>query len=223
MKYKKRSFFIFVLCVMLLPLLVHAMQNNAPLSGVRIVLDSGHGGNDMGASHGGVEEAPLNLKLTLKLKKELESYGCDVVLTRKDENDLASENSLNRKKDDLRKRISIINDERNDLLVSIHMNKYEDERVRGLHVFYSKQFPSSKILASSIQEAVNLQMNQKKEIKPGDFYILNESRIRGVLIECGFISNSEQRKDLMNESYQNQLVKSIAEGILHYFEAYGYI
>ena len=61
-------------------------------------------------------------------------------------------------------------------------------------------------------------MNQVKEIKKGDFFILNQSRIPGILIECGFLSNEEDRNHLLDEKYQNKMVKCLVDGMIQYFE-----
>lgn len=205
--------------LLLVPSYVNSIKNSQALSGVSIVLDSGHGGKDMGASYQGVDEAPLNLAIVKKLEKRLQSLGCNVVLTRKDEHDLANDTAINRKKEDMKKRIEIINDEKNDLLVSIHMNKYPSEEVKGFQVFYQDDL--SKLFAQYIQENANIDLKQNKQIKKGDFYIINNSRIPGVLIECGFISNSEDRHNLNDENYQNKLVECVVKGIVEYFESKG--
>ena len=212
---------VFLISMMLIPSYIKSKQHYKVLSGITIVLDSGHGGKDMGASYQEVYEAPLNLIIVRKLEKALTSLGCNVVLTRRDENDLASSEALNRKKEDMEKRIQIINDEKNDLFISIHMNQYQSEDVKGFHVFYTGKSDSSMALANDIQESANYILNQNKQIKKGDFYILNNSRIQGVLIECGFISNAEDRKNLNQENYQNEIVKCITEGLMQYFEDRG--
>lgn len=217
---KIRWIFILLLALLLfIPSYVKTIQQGRLLSGVTIVLDSGHGGKDLGASEQGVDEAPLNLAIVKKLETKLKTLGCTVILTRKDENDLASATATNRKKEDMNKRIAIINDEKNDLFISIHMNKYQSESVEGFHVFYKDG--TSKLLASYIQENANVALEQDKMITKGNFFILNESRIQGVLIECGFLSNPSDRKNLINESYQNKIVECIADSIIDYFDSKG--
>lgn len=205
--------------LLFIPSYVKTIQQERLLSGVTIVLDSGHGGKDLGASEQGVDEAPLNLAIVKKLETKLKTLGCTVILTRKDENDLASATATNRKREDMNKRIAIINDEKNDLFISIHMNKYQSESVKGFHVFYKDG--TSKLLASYIQENANVALEQDKMITKGNFFILNESRIQGVLIECGFLSNPDDRKKLTSESYQNKIVDCIADSLVDYFESKG--
>ncbi len=193
------------------------------LAGITIAIDSGHGGNDQGASFQDVYEAPLNLEIAKKIEKKLVDMGATIIMTRTDEKDLVNENVLNRKKEDMKKRMEIINDEKNDLMISIHMNKYTSEDVHGIHVFYSDQITSSKEIASLLQNAINQQFSQNKSIKKQDFYLLRNAMIPSVLIECGFLSNASDRNNLQKESYQNQIAECIVQGITAYYQTKGFV
>ena len=126
-------------------------------------------------------------------------------------------------KEELNKKIELallpkdINDEKNDLFISIHMNKYQSESVKGFHVFYKDG--TSKLLASYIQENANVALEQDKMITKGNFFILNESRIQGVLIECGFLSNANERGQLKSRAYHQKLAIVISDGIEDYFHS----
>lgn len=220
---KKKKNILIIILLLLIPTSIYSISRNQLLSGIYIVLDAGHGGRDLGASFYDVDEAPLNLIIVKKLKKQLESLGCQVVLTRNDEHDLSEVTSVNKKKEDMKKRIQIINDEKNDLLISIHMNKYQDESVSGIHVFYQHQNESSKYFAQMIQNEINQNMNQQKQIKQGNFYLLENSRIPSILIECGFLSNQNDRENLQDEHYQDKFVGILVEGILQYYKEKGII
>lgn len=216
----RKLIIIIVICLLfVIPSYIFSYAQAQILSGIVVVLDSGHGGFDKGASVGEVDEAPLNLMIVKKLEKRLVDLGCEVILTRTNENDLSS-SDFNRKKEDMNKRIEMINKERNDLLISIHMNKFQDESVKGLHVFYA---PNSKELAQIIQNEVNMSLNQNKQIKQGDFFLLNHSKITSVLIECGFLSNIDDRNNILDENYQNKLVDCIVNGIIEYYTQFNYI
>lgn len=213
----------FIIFMIMIPAYVYSEKKHKILNGIRVVLDSGHGGKDMGASYAGIDEAPLNLVIVKKIEKRLNELGCKVVLTRFDENDLAQETLLNRKKEDMKNRLTIINDEKNDLFLSIHMNKFQDDTVQGFHVFYASENDASKELASFIQNNANIHLSQNKEIKRGDFYLLNNAHTYGVLIECGFLSNQIDRKNIQKDKYQDKLVECIVQGVVEYFENKGYI
>lgn len=209
---------IFILILLfLIPTTIIAHNNQQLLKGITIVIDAGHGGMDKGTIAQNIEEAPLNLIITKKLEKELLKLGCNVVLTRKDEKHL-SKSSRFSKNEDMKERIRIINDEKNDIFISIHMNQFQNPTVKGLHVFYNPSSKQSLEFATIIQNEINQQLKQNKQIKKGDFYILNKARIPGILIECGFLSNEEDRKHLLDEKHQDKLVNCFIRGMIQYFE-----
>ena len=101
------------------------------------------------------------------------------------------------------------------------MNKFEQSKYRGAQVFYS-EFPNeSELLAKLIQSNIKLiaDQNNNRQIKVNkDVFLLKNTKIPSVLIECGFISNPEEEKLLNDEIYQNKIVYAIYHGILDYFE-----
>lgn len=189
-----------------------------PYKGVVVVLDSGHGGKDDGARNSGVKEQDLNLEITLKLKEQLEGLGMKVILTREDGNDLASADASNRKKEDMLNRVNIINKKKVDFFISVHMNAYADSSVKGSQIFYDKGDEDSHLFASKIQEQIVKVTNSKMEVKTGDYYILKNSNKIGILLECGFISNAEDRENLSDSAYQEELCKAIKQGMMDFLK-----
>lgn len=190
------------------------------LSGIAIAIDPGHGGKDMGASFEGILEDEVNLSISQKLKASLIKRGAHVILTRECDCDLASEQAKNRKKEDMKHRVELLNQENVDLFISIHLNSFINSAAKGPAVFYQKNHPSSPVLAQIIQKQLNDFTNEKKTVKEGDYYILNETQNLGVLIECGFLSNVEERHKLKDEAYQEQLVERIVDAIIEFFGPY---
>lgn len=196
-------------------------KNNAqPLSGVTVVVDAGHGGKDDGASSGDVKEQDINLAIALKLRSELEKAGAAVTMTRDGSYDLASEGAANRKREDMKKRVAIINEEPSDLFISIHLNTYPNVGIHGGQVFYRKEDESSKQLAQIIQTRLNALTQTEKQSKIGDYFILNESERPGVLVECGFLSNAEDREALTQNAYQQRLAELLTQSIQEYLSAF---
>lgn len=225
MKRNRRNIGVFF--VLMLILMYGSTQNVAygiidkkvsTYTGIRIVLDAGHGGKDEGAQYGGLSEKDLNLEIVLKLKKELEYLGIDVVLTRNNGQDLAGRLAKNRKKEDMKNRMRIINDNKVDLFISIHLNAYADEQVNGIQIFYPKNDDDSKYFASYIQTALTHVDAKQMKMKTGDYYLLNHSRKIGILLECGFLSNPQEREKLADESYQNKLAIAIRKGIVSFIK-----
>jgi len=188
-----------------------------------VVIDAGHGGEDPGAiGANGAYEKNLNMEIALEVGKCLKDEGYAVVYTRVDDRLLYSENENIRglrKISDLKNRCKIAAEYPNSIFVSIHMNSYGDSRYSGLQVYYAEKNADSKRLASSIQSTVkrDLQAENNRVIKPGkDMYVLENVDNVAVLVECGFITNSDECEKLSQKEYQKQLSSSIVCGIIEY-------
>lgn len=194
---------------------VNASNLTFPLLGKTIYLDAGHGGVDNGATVNNVHEKDLNLQIVYKLKETLTSAGATVLLTRKDDNDISSHNALYRKKSDFDNRIKLINNSNADLYISIHQNIYQNKKYSGPQVFYVKD---NQKLAEIIQNTLNKYLNTKRKVKTiNNTYMYKLLKKKGILIECGFISNDNERYKLKTEEYQLKLSKIITEGIITYY------
>jgi len=177
------------------------------LSNITIILDAGHGGKDAGTSYKDLYEKDINLKIVKKLKEILETQNANVILTRDGDYDLSTPNAKRRKRSDFDNRIKLINSSNADIYLSIHLNYFNNSIYKGAQVFYNNNLEENKILAEIIQK----KLNKKKEIKKIDssLYMYNKLKIPGVLIECGFLSNPTDRKNLKNAEY----IKKISEEI----------
>lgn len=194
------------------------ISSTSPKSMYTVVIDAGHGGIDGGCEGRttGVTEASLNLDYAKCLQQMMTDFGFKVVMTRTTESGLYNPLAQNKKKDDMKKRRSIIENANADFVISIHMNAYTSSAT-GAQVYYGKDDEPSKDLASNIQGYFikNLQ-NARKEIKVGDYYMLNEINAPSVLVECGFLSNPKEEALLVTEDYKNEVCYSILLGVLEY-------
>ncbi len=188
-----------------------------------IIIDPGHGGFDSGAvAQDGTYEKNLNLAIALKLKSQLLDLGCNIIITREKDEALKSnsEDSEAKKQEDLQKRVEIMNSQRDAIFISIHQNKFEQAGVRGLQVFYSDS-EASQILAQSIQDEWNATLGREnprvEKLDNRNVYVLKNATIPAVIVECGFISNSEELRLLKSEEYQYKISFTILSGILEYF------
>ena len=195
---------------------IAAKRQNNLYQGLVVVVDAGHGGKDGGAQFDGILEERLNLEIAKQVKEELESIGVQVRLTRYGHYDLASKDATNRKREDLQKRIQLINDKDVDLYISIHLNAYPNTGVKGAQVFYKKQDQGSQQLAKEIQYCLRKELDTKMKETTGDYYIVRNSEKTGVLVECGFLSNAIERELLQQKDYQRRIAKSIVLGIRKY-------
>ncbi len=195
-----------------------------PVSGKTIVIDAGHGVPDEGAqSTTGTTEAETNLKIALKLQNLLETSGCNVILTRSDENaiyDLDSTTLRQKKISDIRNRVKIGNESSADIFVSIHLNKIPQGQYWGWQCFYKNGDEKSTNLAKQIQTNLNdaiQKENKRVAMKLDTVYIMKHVEIPISIVECGFLSNPEEEKQLLEDEYQNRLAWGIYNGITDYF------
>lgn len=177
-----------------------------------IVIDPGHGGEDGGAEYMGYIEAELNLKIALKLKDVYEENGYRVVMTRT-ENKSLCDDGFNKRRD-MDKRIDIINSANALYMISIHLNIFSDSRYYGAQTFYSAVNSSSILLADFIQTSIieSLKNTKRQIVKRDNIYLLNKVTIPAVIVECGFLTNDDERNRLIDEEYQRALVWAIFDG-----------
>ncbi len=193
---------------------------------IKILLDAGHGGVDGGVTgvNTGVKESQLNLEVVRKLEKNLISANFTVSLTRKNDAGLYGVATKNLKRKDMEKRRDIILQEKPDIVISIHMNKYSLSTRRGAQVFYKANDESAKILAQSVQDSLNSMEQAVREcsILTGHYYILNCTDYRSIIVECGFLSSPDDEKLLTDENYQDDLSYHILKGVVVYLAKASY-
>lgn len=223
----------FILMTILISVISFSLSSNKddtiqtvslPVTGKTIVLDAGHGYPDYGAeSKNGVKEANLNLVITQKIQSLLEQSGCNVILTRSDENgiyDLNSKTIKQKKVSDIKNRVKIGNESSADAFISIHLNKIPQSQYYGWQAFFKQNNENSEELARSIQEELNSSIqreNKREALKITGKYIIDHVEIPITIVECGFLSNPEEEELLKQDEYQNKLAWGIYNGIMDYF------
>ena len=188
-------------------------------NGITIVLDAGHGGRDGGSvGTNGTIEKNINLEYVLILKNKLTDCGYKVVLTRKDDAGLYSPLAENKKISDMNKRMEIIKKANPNLVISIHMNSFNDSSVNGATTYHKIDDEASIICATLIQKSLMTYCHAKNSLsKDGDYFMLNCSYYTSVLIECGFLSNPEEEKMLNTDEYRKKFADAVCRGVLLYF------
>lgn len=214
------SAFVFLMISAALNIKVSVSSENVK-SMPTIVIDAGHGGEDGGAvSESGVLEKDINLSIANDTSALFYLLGFDVKQTRK--TDIALDNGEDtirkRKVSDMKKRLEIFNSSEENTIISIHQNKFSESKYHGTQIFYSPNNPKSKQLADSIKYSVKglLQPDNERECKKADsgIYLLKNTNNPAVIVECGFISNGEECKNLLDSQYQKQMAFSITAGFL---------
>lgn len=184
-----------------------------------VVVDAGHGGSDPGkVGVNNALEKDINLQIAEMLKKFLEAEDIRVIMTREAEGGLYDEGASNKKVQDMKRRLAIIEEADPVLVVSIHQNSYHEEYVKGAQVFYYQTSEKSKELAELLQEQLRLlDAENKRQAKGNDsYYLLKKTKRAIVIVECGFLSNRAEAEKLVTPYYQEKLAWNIHMGVMKY-------
>lgn len=188
-----------------------------------VVIDAGHGGADPGkVSVDGSLEKDINLQIAKKLQTFLIMEDVDVILTRESDAGLYDENASNKKVQDMKNRVGIIEEKQPALTVSIHQNSYHEEYVHGAQTFYYAGSEKSKELAERIQQVMTLELDKDntRQAKANDsYYLLKKTSSPIVIVECGFLSNNEEAQKLSSDIYQEKVAWAIHLAILQYLNS----
>ena len=167
-----------------------------------VVIDAGHGGHDRGGIPGQrLSEKAYALDLAKRLQRQLQGAGYRAVMTRTRDVFVP-----------LGTRVAIANRYRNAIFVSIHFNSAQRVGARGFETFFYGS--SSYRLAAQIQRnLLRTTRTENRGVKRRGFYVLRKTRIRAVLVECGFLTNPIDGRLVRQSSYREKLAKAIADGI----------
>ncbi|KRQ87782.1 N-acetylmuramoyl-L-alanine amidase LytC precursor [Caloramator mitchellensis] len=173
----------------------------------KIVIDAGHGGSDFGKVNDSLIEKDINLKIALKLKYLLESKGCIIILTREKDEYLS-----------LLDRVNIINKERPNFFISIHQNSFINDTVNGAECYCFKDDDLALELSKEILEKLKNKAGIKNRgVRVGDYYILREGRVSGIVLECLYLTGNVDREKYDEEGLE-KIAKAVFEGICEYYD-----
>ncbi len=175
-----------------------------------IVIDAGHGGHDVGAiGASGSYEKDIASVTAKELEKKLTSLGANVLLTRPEDEFIS-----------LKSRATYSNVLDTDAFISIHYNSFpEQPNVTGIETYYYHE--QNKELAHYIQQEIIKETNARdRGTSVGDYYVIRQNFQPSVLLELGFISNKGVEQLLHTNTYQQQLVTGIVNGLGIYFSNY---
>lgn len=188
---------------------------NPPFFQDVIVIDPGHGGKDTGAKS---LEKPVYLekRMTLAcsnyLRKALELLGYKPLMTRYGDQSLSLED-----------RVEFAEANFADIFVSVHFNSAPNTDAHGIEVYYYQATDKynktkfSKDLAMSIlKRSVDFTGARSRKVKHGDFFVIRQTSFPSVLVEGGFLTNSDEMNRLKDPAYLKKLAIGIARGIDDY-------
>lgn len=175
-----------------------------------ICLDAGHGGKWSGAVHEGIMEKDLTISMIHKLNDILRAKGYNTLLTREEDENV-----------ELLERSIIANEAKADIFVSIHCNAIDNgPNVQGLIVFHYPGSERGKALAQSIQTpACEFTGAKDRGVDHANFSVVRETYMPAVLVETGFMTCHEELMRLMDDTYQTNMARGIAQGIIRYLNA----
>ena len=166
-----------------------------------VVIDAGHGGHDSGS----LIEKDVVLQISNKLLRYSDKK-IKIIETRNSDKYLS-----------LSERVDFINQQKPDLVISLHSNFSPDAELNGVEAFYfdkndhhEKSYEFSKIL---LENQLN-QFSDHGKVKIAGFYILKNVECPGVVLELGFISNEKDKAILTNDNHQETIAKSLHESLL---------
>ena len=173
----------------------------------KVVLDPGHGGTDYGAIREGINEKDITLDITQRVASILKSKGYKYAITRTEDIYLG-----------LQERCDFTETENPEIFVSIHVNSAVATEPFGIETHYYHE--PSKELAEVIQKHLIKNIDSKdRGIIKSKFYVINHTEVPAVLVETGFISNPDERAELITEKRKDATAKAIAEGIIEYLKS----
>lgn len=192
------------------PARVTAANNNygVDLTGVVILIDVGHGGIDIGASGFDAKnhnEAIQNLALTYKLAAELKSLGATVYATRNDNSTSSTDD-----------KIKILKNMKPDYCIAIHHNSNNSPSPNGFDSFYYNPF-SKKAAEYVYNHTYNTGIYKKYGLSWHYYFMARKTNCPVVLTENGYISNSFDYSNIVNETQNIKKAKAITKGIAEYF------
>lgn len=188
-------------------------QTGNPLKGRIIVIDAGHGGKDPGASSNKLTESTVTLNVAKRVEAKLKKAGAQVLMSRSNNTYL----TLEQRTDFAKKNFA-------ETFVSIHVNAAGSTAAKGTEVYYdSSTNPNaseSKQLANKIHNSILKGANMvDRGVRDQRFYVIRNNNVAAVLVELGFITNSDDFKKLSSDQYAEIYAEAIYQGLVQYYSA----
>lgn len=187
-------------------------QKGNPLKDRIIILDPGHGGKDVGTLSGTVYEKSITLKVSTLVKQKLEAAGAKVMMTRTSDTFPT-----------LQDRVDFTNNNYGEVFVSIHVNSAGNTSAQGTETYYSittgDMYQEDMDLAKFVNDQIVENLNMKNRgIKEQKYYVITNTIIPAILVELGFLSNSEDLAKMTDDQYIELFAASVFKGISQYYE-----
>jgi N-acetylmuramoyl-L-alanine amidase len=170
---------------------------------INVVIDSGHGGHDFGATIDELNEKNLITEITKKIKALHSDSEVVFHYTRTEDSFM-----------DLKDRANFINQIKPDLAISLHVNHTKNTDANGFEIFVSDeniQYEKSKVFADKLLEKFSKTPLKIRGVKKGSLMVLRNSEYPSMVVELGFISNASDRKYITSENGQTEIAQTILD------------
>jgi N-acetylmuramoyl-L-alanine amidase len=168
-----------------------------------VVIDAGHGGFDRGGIPGQrVAEKTMALDVAQRLAKKLRAAGFRVVMTRDSDVFIP-----------LGERVRIANSYRDAIFVCIHFNSASRVNANGIETYYYST-ESAALAANIHRQVVAGTETDNRGIRRRGYFVLRRTQIPAVLVECGFLTNPDEARLILQSSYRDRLAEQIAAGVM---------
>jgi len=166
-----------------------------------VIIDAGHGGHDTGGQWGRVYEKHLALDTSVRLEAHLKKMGYNTVMTRRSDYFVS-----------LPSRMAAANRYKNAIFVSIHYNYTLKQGVSGIETFYHSR--QSHKLAQDVHRGVMSRVKVvDRGVKYARYYVIRNCGMPAVLVEGGFVSNSNERSRMKTAWFRDAIARGIADGV----------
>ena len=175
-----------------------------------VVIDAGHGGSDVGATRNNIYEKDITLKIAKKVDENLRKKNIKTFMIRDKDKTVS-----------LAERSNFSNEKKPDVFVSVHVNSSLNEAIKGVETHYYKDdsIKYANSVHSEFAKRVKSWKTNDRGLFKSQFYVINHTEAPAILCEIGFISNKEEREEIITSKRQEEIADAISEGIYNYLKA----
>ncbi len=179
------------------------------IKNIKIAIDAGHGGTNLGAAGATTKivEKEYTLKFAIELKKYLKKMGVKkIIMTRETDTTL-----------DMKDRILFLQQQEPDILISIHLNSNADKEVQGYGTFY-RHIGFRPLSLSILKTMKETTLKEYGNVGSFNFGLSGPTDFINCLLEVGFLSNYEDETKMAKPSFQKLTATKVYKGIVEWLK-----
>lgn len=188
---------------------VKRQPSGLSLSKLKVAVDAGHGGENIGETgrRSGIEEKTYTLKIATELEKALKNENATVIMTREKDTSIS-----------MIERVLLLRAQEPDLLISIHLNSSDIDTVRGASTYYRYIGfrPLSQFILKRLQE---LKLEEYGNTGSFNFGLSGPTDYPNCLVEVAFLSNRTDEKKILDAGFRKVVAVKIVAGIRDWLQS----